>query len=83
MLDGAREAVADLLGASPREVALGANMTTLTFHLSRGIGRAWGAPVTGSATHATSCDRASELALYHSLLGSEFASLCLNHANGG
>ncbi len=42
MLEGAREALADLLGASPGEVAFGANMTTLTFHLARGLGRAWG-----------------------------------------
>ncbi|HEU4523721.1 MAG TPA: cysteine desulfurase-like protein [Gemmatimonadales bacterium] len=42
MLEGAREALADLLGGSPAEVAFGANMTTLTFHLARGLGRAWG-----------------------------------------
>ena len=41
MLAGAREAMADLLGASPAEIAFGANMTTLTFHLARGLGRAW------------------------------------------
>ena len=39
---GARETLADLLGASPDEVAFGANMTTLTFHLARGLGRGWG-----------------------------------------
>ena len=38
-LVAAREAVADLLGARPDEVAFGANMTTLTFHLARAIGR--------------------------------------------
>lgn len=42
MLGGAREALADLLGADHTEVAFGANMTTLTFHLARGLGRAWG-----------------------------------------
>ena len=42
MLEGARVALADLLGAAPGEVAFGANMTTLTFHLARGLGRAWG-----------------------------------------
>ncbi|HEX2204340.1 MAG TPA: cysteine desulfurase-like protein [Longimicrobium sp.] len=42
-LAGAREAMADFLGApSPREVVFGANMTTLTFHLSRSLGREWG-----------------------------------------
>jgi cysteine desulfurase family protein (TIGR01976 family) len=42
MLDAAREALADFLGATPGEIAFGANMTTLTFHLARGLGRAWG-----------------------------------------
>jgi len=41
ILAGAREAVADLLNASPREIAFGANMTTLTFHLARALGRTW------------------------------------------
>ena len=38
----AREALADFLGARPDEVAFGANMTTLTFHLGRALGRRWG-----------------------------------------
>jgi cysteine desulfurase family protein (TIGR01976 family) len=38
-LDGARQALADFLNATPREVAFGANMTTLTFHLARALGR--------------------------------------------
>jgi cysteine desulfurase family protein (TIGR01976 family) len=38
-LAGARQAVADLLGCSPHEVAFGANMTTLVFALSRAIAR--------------------------------------------
>jgi cysteine desulfurase family protein (TIGR01976 family) len=38
----AREALADFLGAEPSEVAFGPNMTTLTFHLGRALGRAWG-----------------------------------------
>jgi cysteine desulfurase family protein (TIGR01976 family) len=38
----ARDACADLLNASPREIAFGANMTTLTFHLSRALGAKWG-----------------------------------------
>ncbi len=41
IIDGARRALADFLGADPSEVAFGANMTTLTFHLARGLGRAW------------------------------------------
>jgi cysteine desulfurase family protein (TIGR01976 family) len=35
----AREALADFLNASPAEVAFGANMTTLTHHAARAIGR--------------------------------------------
>lgn len=42
LITAARAALADFLGASPAEVAFGANMTTLTFHLARGLGRAWG-----------------------------------------
>jgi cysteine desulfurase family protein (TIGR01976 family) len=37
----ARGALADFLGASPEEVAFGANMTTLTFHVSRALARQW------------------------------------------
>lgn len=38
---GARSALADFLGASPEEIVFGANMTTLTFHVSRALARAW------------------------------------------
>ncbi len=38
-IDSARAAVADLLGCDPDEVVFGANMTTLTFAVSRAIGR--------------------------------------------
>ncbi|MEP6573125.1 MAG: cysteine desulfurase-like protein [Gemmatimonadota bacterium] len=41
-ISSARCAAADFLNASPDEIAFGANMTTLTFHLARGLGRAWG-----------------------------------------
>ena len=42
LIAGARSALGDFLGASPAEIAFGANMTTLTFHLARGLGRSWG-----------------------------------------
>ncbi|HET9605341.1 MAG TPA: cysteine desulfurase-like protein [Gemmatimonadales bacterium] len=42
MILRARQAAADLLGASAGEVAFGANMTTLTFHVARALGREWG-----------------------------------------
>jgi cysteine desulfurase family protein (TIGR01976 family) len=38
----AREALADFFHAAPREVAFGNNMTTLTFHVARALGRKWG-----------------------------------------
>src|SRR4051812_19877706 len=41
MIGAARAALADFLGASPEEIAFGANMTTLTFHLARSPGRPW------------------------------------------
>ena len=37
----ARETIADFLGATPTQVAFGANMTTLTFHLARALGWTW------------------------------------------
>jgi len=40
-LGAARAALADWLGASPDEIVFGANMTTLTFHLGRALGRGW------------------------------------------
>jgi cysteine desulfurase family protein (TIGR01976 family) len=42
MVDMAREAFADFLGATPREIVFGTNMTTLTYHLSRTVGREFG-----------------------------------------
>ncbi len=38
----ARRALADFLNATPAEIAFGANMTTLTFHLARALGRRLG-----------------------------------------
>jgi len=41
-LSAARGAMADLLNAAPDEIAFGPNMTTLTFHLARALGRRLG-----------------------------------------
>ena len=41
LLDAARHAAADFLNATPTEVVFGNNMTTLTFHLARALGRSW------------------------------------------
>jgi len=42
-LDDARQTCAAFLNASAREIAFGANMTTLTFHLARALGAQYGA----------------------------------------
>jgi cysteine desulfurase family protein (TIGR01976 family) len=41
-IEKAREICADFLNASPTEIAFGANMTTLTFHLARTLGAKYG-----------------------------------------
>jgi cysteine desulfurase family protein (TIGR01976 family) len=42
LLEDAHAAAADLLNASrPEEIVFGANMTTLTFHISRSLARTW------------------------------------------
>ncbi|MGH7670199.1 MAG: cysteine desulfurase-like protein [Gemmatimonadaceae bacterium] len=42
MLASARRTLAEFLNGSADEIAFGQNMTSLTFHLARGLGRAWG-----------------------------------------
>jgi selenocysteine lyase/cysteine desulfurase len=41
IIDSARMVLADFLNAGPTEIVFGANMTTLTFHLARALGRAY------------------------------------------
>jgi cysteine desulfurase family protein (TIGR01976 family) len=41
-VDAARRGMADFLGCHPADVIFGPNMTTLTFHLSRAVGRTLG-----------------------------------------
>lgn len=41
IIDAARSVLADFLNASPTEIVFGANMTTLTFHLARALGRGY------------------------------------------
>jgi cysteine desulfurase family protein (TIGR01976 family) len=43
LLEEARACLADFLGGRPSEIAFGANMTTLTLHLGRALGRGWAA----------------------------------------
>jgi cysteine desulfurase family protein (TIGR01976 family) len=60
----AREALADLLGATPREIAFGQNMTTLTFHVGRALGRGWGA---GDEIVVTELDHHANVAPWQAL----------------
>ena len=41
ILRAAREALADFVNADADEIAFGANMSTLTFHVARALGRGW------------------------------------------
>jgi cysteine desulfurase family protein (TIGR01976 family) len=41
LLAGARATFADFLNGAADEIVFGANMTTLTFHLARALGRGW------------------------------------------
>jgi cysteine desulfurase family protein (TIGR01976 family) len=41
-IQDARIAVSDFINASPAEVVFGNNMTTITFHVARALGRSWG-----------------------------------------
>ncbi|MDH5282992.1 MAG: cysteine desulfurase-like protein [Gemmatimonadota bacterium] len=63
-LVAARAALADFLGARPDEIAFGANMTTLTFHLGRALGRRW-AP--GDEIIVTELDHHANIAPWQAL----------------
>ena len=41
VIEGAHSGLAALLGGAPEEIVLGANMTSLTFALSRSLAREW------------------------------------------
>jgi cysteine desulfurase family protein (TIGR01976 family) len=41
LLAGARVAFADFFNATPADISFGNNMTTIAFHVSRGLARAW------------------------------------------
>ncbi len=64
MITAARAALADLLNASPNEIAFGQNMTTLTFHLARAIGRGLGA---GDEIVVTELDHHANVAPWRAL----------------
>jgi cysteine desulfurase family protein (TIGR01976 family) len=64
LLQGAREAAADFLNAAPDEIAFGLNMTTLTFHLARALGREWTA---GDEVVITELDHHANVAPWQAL----------------
>jgi cysteine desulfurase family protein (TIGR01976 family) len=64
LLEQAREALADFLNASPAEIAFGANMTTLTYHLARALGYQYGA---GDEIVVTELDHHANVAPWHAL----------------
>jgi cysteine desulfurase family protein (TIGR01976 family) len=64
LLQEARAAAADFLNASPDEVAFGLNMTTLTFHLARALGREWSA---GDEVIITELDHHANVAPWQAL----------------
>jgi cysteine desulfurase family protein (TIGR01976 family) len=53
IVDQGRRALADFVNGEPDEIVFGQNMTSLTFHLARGLGRAWKA---GDAVVITELD---------------------------
>ncbi len=63
-LSAARGAMAELLNASPGEIAFGPNMTTLTFHLARALGRRLGP---GDAVVVTELDHHANIDPWRSL----------------
>src|SRR5216684_2211774 len=64
IIDRSREAMADLINATPQEIAFGANMTTLTFHLGRALGRTW---QTGDEVIVTELDHHGNVAPWRAL----------------
>ena len=64
IITAGREAAADFLNASPQEIAFGANMTTLTFHLARALGRGYSA---GDEILLTELDHHANIAPWRAL----------------
>lgn len=65
LIERARAALGDLLNADSDEIAFGLNMTTLTFHLARALGRGWGA---GDEIVVTELDHHANIAPWQALV---------------
>ncbi len=64
LLAQSRRTIADLLNAEPDEIAFGANMTSLTFHLARALGRSLGP---GDAVVVTELDHHANVDTWRAL----------------
>jgi cysteine desulfurase family protein (TIGR01976 family) len=64
IIANARIAAADLLNGRPDEIVFGANMTTLTFHLGRALGRMW---AEGDEVIVTDLDHHANIAPWRAL----------------
>ncbi len=64
LIAGAREAMAAFFNSRPDEVAFGNNMTTLTFHIARALGRGWGP---GDEVVVTELDHHANIAPWRAL----------------
>ncbi len=60
-----RSALADFTGGAADEIAFGANMTTLTFHVARALGRSWGP---GDTVLVTELDHQANVAPWRALV---------------
>jgi cysteine desulfurase family protein (TIGR01976 family) len=64
IISDARDVCAAFLNARPEEIVFGANMTTLTFHLARALGREWSA---GDEVVITQLDHHANVAPWQAL----------------
>ncbi len=64
MLEASRVAFADLFNATPADVSFGNNMTTIAFHLSRGLARSW---KEGDEIVVTELDHHANVAPWHAI----------------
>ena len=64
LIRDARAAVGDFINATPSEVVFGNNMTTITFHLARALGRSWGI---GDEVVVTELDHHANIAPWQAL----------------
>jgi cysteine desulfurase family protein (TIGR01976 family) len=82
ILGGAREAFADFVGGRPSEIVFGANMTSLTFHLGRALGRRL---QPGDRIVVTELDHHANIAPWQALVverGVELRSVRIDPATG-